>query len=249
VNPFSRPSQALTPQGFSRPGGGQSGLSPSQLGWANWWKPVEGGSLTLSGNDVISVADEIGGATLGGDPTFYGQWDGSKITYNGTTQYHYSTAAALLALVNGDDEPVTIAMLGALTGSQATGRAASWSSTAANRTCGFGNNAAGSTGYRIHRVSGNVEAVVAHTTTEAAWFLTLNGATNTLEIDSTTVVSGDLSAQGAQAYTHFMLGARYTSTGPAVTEWIAMNWRQLAIKAGVASAQEKADLRAYWGRP
>jgi hypothetical protein len=91
--------------------------------------------------------------------------------------------------------------------------------------------------------------VVAHTTTEAAWIATFNGATNTLEVDGVTIVSGDLSDAAGQAYTHFMLGARYTSTGPAVTEWIAMNWRQLAIKAGVATAQEKADLRAYWGRP
>jgi hypothetical protein len=151
-------------------------------------------------------------------------------------------------LVNGINEPVTIAMLGALTGNQATGRAASWSSTAANRTLGFSNNAAGSTGYRLSRKSLTVEAVVARTTTEAAWIATFNGATNTLEVDGTTIVSGDLSDAAGQAYTHFMLGARYT-TGTVVMEWMSMNWRQLAIKAGVATAQEKADLRAYWGRP
>jgi hypothetical protein len=227
------------------------GSSPAVNGASFWWSVLQP-DTELDGSEIVTIKERITGNSandLLSDPSLGGTYDASLgAVYNGTTQYHRTTAAGVLALATGNDSVFTLIVRGALTGGQANGRAAGFSRNSAARHAGFGNDTAG-TGYRLQRTSTATDVAIAHVTTEQIWCARFRagGLTNDLQYGATTVVGPvDQSAAAADPYTDFVVAAR-TATGPIVNNFLACSIKDIALWNRDMTDQEYASLRAYWG--
>lgn len=241
-----RVSHASYPGQPGAPGGGPplgSGLSPAQLGWREWFRS-SAGKVTVDTTSLVSWTGQIAGYTLSSIAPDYPQIDGTKVRFDGASQFLQSTDAALLALVNSDDEAYSIAFSGRVIGLTPRGRVLGWCRNTGDTHCGMSISAA-ATGYRIQRgtsvVEGGTLSVDRH-----AWFCTQSGVPNEISNEDGSVLSGDLSAVGAQTITHFVVGAGVI-TGTVWNRFLEVEIEEIAIKAGVITADEKTQLAAYWG--